>query len=369
MMLNCRKIKELLYLYLDGMLSTEENTAIKVHLDNCAQCHQEYLELMDMSQLLQSMGRDIYMAPPDFTAKVMSNLRETVGNVDTNSMVKPADKLKPDILSKYNWKKFSAGIAAAALLAFSATQINLMPLSQVAENPPAINQTTVANGDNLPGPVEDKLPGDVTAPNNSTDNPDINTDSITDTKPSALFAPERQTVPETSTAEKQPLMMAANTNDNGDLDPVLFNKQHQIDNYLIKLQVADINKALSSLNQLNNNYKVQMQNLGEHRYDDQLYKVIKISIDEQISPKYINSLSSLGTILSQDKETKDLSPRYAETLEQYLTLQKQRNAQLKNEGNQESIQQLVTQMAALQKQLETWQNQAAYDTIVLWLQS
>lgn len=52
--MNCDECKEKLSLYIDGMLSEEEEKAIVAHLDLCETCHEEYKTLTGIISLLKS---------------------------------------------------------------------------------------------------------------------------------------------------------------------------------------------------------------------------------------------------------------------------------------------------------------------------
>ncbi|MBU7006757.1 DUF4349 domain-containing protein [Phosphitispora fastidiosa] len=54
--MQCSEIRELLSAYIDGVLDTNENTAVKEHLRTCSECSRDLADLQETIRLLRSLG-------------------------------------------------------------------------------------------------------------------------------------------------------------------------------------------------------------------------------------------------------------------------------------------------------------------------
>lgn len=71
--MNCDKeAVELMHNYLDGDLTKENETALRLHLEECEKCQQHFHELKRTLTLIRSTEH--VSAPTNFTANVMNNL-------------------------------------------------------------------------------------------------------------------------------------------------------------------------------------------------------------------------------------------------------------------------------------------------------
>ncbi|SFB08376.1 Transmembrane transcriptional regulator (anti-sigma factor RsiW) [Lentibacillus halodurans] len=71
--MNCNKEAiQLMHKYLDGELLKEEETKLRVHLEECEACQKHFHELKRTITLVQSTGQ--ISAPDNFTQNVMQNL-------------------------------------------------------------------------------------------------------------------------------------------------------------------------------------------------------------------------------------------------------------------------------------------------------
>lgn len=70
----CNEKIKLMHNYLDGDLTSENETILRNHLEGCKQCQMHFHELSRTITLVQSSVR--LKAPTNFTSKVMNNLPE-----------------------------------------------------------------------------------------------------------------------------------------------------------------------------------------------------------------------------------------------------------------------------------------------------
>ncbi len=75
--MNCQRIKKLLNLYIDEGLDAETARQVKEHLKSCPACHQEYENLKDLVNALDSFATSPQVAPADFTANLMAKISQS----------------------------------------------------------------------------------------------------------------------------------------------------------------------------------------------------------------------------------------------------------------------------------------------------
>lgn len=69
--MNCEKIRELLFDYIDGELDSATEKAIREHLDECAECKKEYEMMLGMSEAIKE---SYAYAPSELHSVIMSGL-------------------------------------------------------------------------------------------------------------------------------------------------------------------------------------------------------------------------------------------------------------------------------------------------------
>ncbi|MDR1134836.1 MAG: zf-HC2 domain-containing protein [Clostridiales Family XIII bacterium] len=70
--MSCDKTRELLSLYIDGMLDKEQSDGIKRHIDVCGECRDEYVKLKEMIELIRSIPEE--PVPQGFDARLRAAL-------------------------------------------------------------------------------------------------------------------------------------------------------------------------------------------------------------------------------------------------------------------------------------------------------
>ena len=95
------------------------------------------------------------------------------------------------------------------------------------------------------------------------------------------------------------------------------------------------------------------------------YNLFKLAVNRGQEQALINSLSTLGTVLSRSDDKQDISQAYTQALEQFLSLSAQRS----ETSDPARLKQLDQQIAELQQQLGDWKQKAGVVTVVLWIQN
>lgn len=99
--MNCDKVKELLWAYLENKTTAEETAEIETHLEGCAACREELAQQKEMKNALASLPDE--ELPEDYHTELMQKLQ-----AERKVVPFPAKK-------KHGWKQMSM-IAAAVLV-------------------------------------------------------------------------------------------------------------------------------------------------------------------------------------------------------------------------------------------------------------
>jgi len=111
--MTCSRIQELISPFLDGMLSPEENSLVRNHLEACESCRTELGGLKNTVHLFQSLG-DIPL-PQNFSAELHEKLAAAKGEMALEAAGKSKDVVSYRI-PRFHW--LSLGVAAAVLMVF-----------------------------------------------------------------------------------------------------------------------------------------------------------------------------------------------------------------------------------------------------------
>ncbi|KUG02351.1 hypothetical protein ASZ90_020304 [hydrocarbon metagenome] len=338
--MNCKEAKNFISPYMDGEL--EGNSALEfiAHLEECESCRQSYQEMVQISGLFRSAGKTIIPAPDGFKDSVMQRIAEKPGSGRSAVLVGFSRR----------WKQMAASAAAVALLAFTSYTYALPPLIQLAEH----EQTPIVSSDSgdKVDPV-DKTDLDI-QPSNGDSSSDITDPGDIDT-----------TQPGTDVSDKDPVVNDPDPQ-SGDNAPVLLSADQQnIKTTLLKIAAraemsSSYDKAVSSAQSVG----AQTEKLGQQSKDDIIYQQVNIIVARDNEAALLSSLRSLGDIISEQEDYKDISTAYQNTVDQYNNLTQQKA----DSDDAEEIQRLESEINSLNDKLGAFKQQAEKVTIVLWLQ-
>ena len=102
--MNCDKVKELLWAYLENKTTAEETAEIETHLEGCAACREELAQQKEIKNALASLPDE--ELPEGYHTELMQKLQ-----AERKIVPFPAKK-------KHGWKQMSM-IAAAVLAVFA----------------------------------------------------------------------------------------------------------------------------------------------------------------------------------------------------------------------------------------------------------
>lgn len=324
---NCIKASENLSPFLDGELSQEEEARLLEHLDGCAACSQELDELKRVTSALHLLGQRETAAPSGFSTAVMARINEE----NSGSRV------------RFRYLK-QAAIGAAAVLLLTAGITSMKPeqSGQVAQVPAQVENT-----------------------GSQTSNPEqISPVSSSEGSHSQPNSPSSED-PNTPPAEPSNNDPGSPTNyrSSGAVE-FAGHKEYIIVSTFLKVNVADSAEAEKQARRLASEYGAPMQSLGQQTVNGKQCLVEKIVVSSSNAQSLTGSLRALGTLVSQDEQKADLTQRFSELYDQYITLKSER-AQTQDSAQAAQLDQKIKEA---EEQLRAWEQQSSSQTIVLWLQ-
>lgn len=324
---NCNTASENLSPFLDGELTREEEVRLLEHLGGCVACNQELDELKRVVAALHLLGQRETAAPSGFSAAVMTRINEE----NSGSRVR----------FRY-FKQAAIGAAAVLLLTAGITSIKPEPSGQVAQVPAQVENT----GSQTSGPEQ-------TSPGNSSEG--------SQSQPNNPSSEDSNTPPTEPANNNQ----GSSTNYRGS-GAVEFagHKEYMIVSTFLKVNVADSAEAEKQARSLASEYGAPMQSLGQQTVNGKQCLVEKIVVSSSNAQSLTGSLRALGTLVSQDEQKADLTQRFSELYDQYITLKSER-AQTQDSAQAAQLDQKIKEA---EEQLRAWEQQSSSQTIVLWLQ-
>jgi|GEM_PF-3803916 len=159
--MKCRENKNMLSLYLDGLLDPEESVKIRRHLDACESCSQELLELQQIKSALQSIEP---VKAPD---SLLRSINERIDEENRISIFQSALKKILDFLTMRHAVEAAGVFAVAAvvvIILLPTIKNSFPPIETHEEKSPAVSKKLLSNkrfkDDRPPSPVPmDKLKG------------------------------------------------------------------------------------------------------------------------------------------------------------------------------------------------------------------
>jgi len=340
--MNCREAQQLISPYLDGMLEGKEALQVQLHLEGCEHCRSDYQDLVQLSCWLRCMGKDILPAPAGLKDAVMATIQQQADRSGTVASLS-------GWLNR-SWKTMVPAAAAAVLLLFTA--LNGFTSNSPAPPPVAVHEPEGEPSDPAYSP----------APADNHDN-----DAVIKTAPEDI-PPATGTQPPDSPLEVAASDPPGNTSTlQASSAPVLLSAENRnILSTMLVIRLSEEQDAIfERVQAIASPYGVSAERLGQQVKEGISYNLFKLAVNRGQEQALINSLSTLGTVLSRSDDKQDISQAYTQALEQFLSLSAQRS----ETSDPARLKQLDQQIAELQQQLGDWKQKAGVVTVVLWIQN
>lgn len=177
--MKCNEIKELLSLYIDGMLDEGERKEVEAHLSDCLDCRKEYDELSEMVALLGQTGTA--PVPDAFSYRLKRALKEEKQNmIDAGIVSRPSKK-------KNKWRIITsiAAVFAVGILSFGLYHDVLGNLPGTGGGEQAGSDQAIVAYDMTGSGLNDTAKGKAVDPNSTSDGSVVMKDQSADPAPLA----------------------------------------------------------------------------------------------------------------------------------------------------------------------------------------
>ncbi len=346
--MDCMNCKKYLSLYLDGELTAVESRGLEAHLESCAGCRAELALDRQIKEILNSE-----MPVPETPANLAAGVTAAI-------------QARPVGLSGF-LRRWPAGVAAAAavmLITTTALGYGLtdwtahMPIIGKKDTPEPVGAPFSSPGlDEEAEPPEEEVPGDTT----DTDDEDLATDS-----PESDAAAEDR-----GAADGQPAPREERDRSTGDSfqiasspereEKVFLNQPRTINSTLVKIGVGSLvtarDHAITEAGRMG-------ASLQMHNVQSGSVEVLRFSIAPERGEQLANRLTGLGTVMNREKDSRNISGQFADTLEQYQEAVAERN----RTSDPDKTARLDQQINSLEEQLTQWTQEADQHVVVLILQ-
>lgn len=334
--MKCSEVLNEISAYLDGELSAAQSESVKAHLSECDACREEYESLAHVSELMRKMPAG-FRAPEGFKDAVMARIA---------AEPQPA----PVKAAPTRFRRWAVGVAAGVLLVVGSFAIQSEPVQQLAHKGGPLIKSPVQQEEAgiSPGKAD---PGEVAIQPNGTQLPGK---SETGAKPGENASQSPGIA--TQVKPKAPSAYTGN--------PVLLNHNQQVSNTVLKVRVSDVSNAVQQAQAFGNESGARYDDLGQQVKGDQRYTVGKFTVAHDKNAALLKKFQWLGTVISKDTDSKDISAQYNDLLSQYQSITVQRDAA----DDPDKKAQLDQQAKNLERQLKNLESQSEFDTIVLWIE-
>ena len=333
--MECKKIKALISPYLDEELSPAEMETVRIHLDNCHECRQEFEEIRDISVALKDFAGDTLAAPAGFSDSVMRSIKEEAAASESHT----------PLFRGQGIRRWAAGIAAALVIALSAAGINWGPLLQVADNSP--DNPMEINTPVQPGENNNNL----VLPDNQTNPAAVDSENTGNSVNPAV--PANQDNNPVNTPED------IRSKNSYEADATLLSAAPVIKTTMLRIEADDSAATLAEVLETASGNVKTVQKVNEDGCT-----IVKMTVPVSEAANLITRFADMGKILANQEDEKDVAAGYTDSLEQYRNLINQYN----NSSDAGEQRQLKKQIESLEIQLSNWQKEAEKQTIVLIVQ-
>ncbi len=350
--ISCSRAREHFYDFAGCALNSEDRHNLSHHEDSCPVCGPEFKEWRRLRSALQSNGEN---AAADFKAGVMRHIRET--------RQEPATRRSGvwDVFRQHGWARGLAGAAVIlimlsgaaklpageSLIAHLTRQVYVAFNIQPATSPtppvaPAAGQPGTTGSGSVIHPTTTNIP--VTSTSNK---------GIPKTQP---VQPQAQ--PKTDGNNRTQVAVKVPVSPGGGF--TVSDKPLVITTTTLKLAVSDLPQARSAALNIAANYGASKTSEQSAQDGQSNLLFIHFTVDPSTASLFLDHLSSLGSVVSEEKTSDDVTGNYNSTLEAYNDLLDQQSAM-------DNSDQYTSQISALESELQNWSDASGKQVVMLWL--
>ena len=378
--ISCRKARKIFSSFLDGCLDSQTNQVIREHLASCPTCFKEFSFQQRISTSLRV--KENKPAPAEFTQKVMARIAaQKLGSKALRPQISKGNKA---FINNRKVSHLRYGFAVAVLfflvigtsygLTLRYPQYSFGPLKQiVAQNKkevaPSLPKTGL--GENKKPPASISIAANNQPKVQNKEQPKVqNKESKEPTGLNKSQPAPRKVTGKKESNNKNPEVavsfpVAKNTNSSSKYTPRVFLNQPRVSkSNLYKIKVDNLTQAQQKALAMAKATSFSCYNLGQQQSDGKLVGLLRIEVPVNQAQEFTTKILTVGKVYDQQFETKDLSTRFAEVLQRYQNLITQKQ----NAATDDQAKELEAQIKELENQLTTWDKEAQYQAVILWLE-
>lgn len=350
--MDCRKSLILISPYLDGELAGREIDALRGHVSGCEACRNELALQERLKAALRAFGREEFEAPPELCGIVMGSIRES----RTTLRRLPA-----------SWRRIIA--AAASILMLAGGSAGVITGLKIAGNGSMIGFKSTAPG----------IDGGAYAPGNTAGGASgenglqpTGAGEIGNTGPGGGDAnPGKEAGPSDragsgglSSGDTAGKVLTAAASPPAGEKRVLLSSGVLVTSTNLKMEVDDLARARARAVSIAAGAGAATQVFPEQSGGEKVL-VLRVVADSAGAPGLISGLTGMGTVVSRQDETRDLTNHYNEILVQSQDIQS-RIITVTDPGERNRLE---AQYASYRQELDAMSLESGKRVIVLWLES
>jgi anti-sigma factor (TIGR02949 family) len=380
--MSCRKTKKNFSAFLDSALDSQTKQVIREHLASCPACFKEFSFQQKISAALQV--KENKPAPAEFTQKVMAQIVavQKLGSKALRSQISKGNKA---FLKNRKVSYLRYGFAVAVLfflvagtsfgLSLKYPQYSLGPFKQIiAQNKegvaPSIPKTGL--GENKKPPTNISIATNNQPKAQNKEQPETKnkenkgSPSLNKSQPASNKASGKKEG--NNDHPKVAVITPETKNKNASLpskyEPRVFLNQPRVsESKLYQIKVDNVAQAQQKIQATAKTTGVNCSNLGQQQKEGKLMGLLQIKVPVNKTQEITPLLLAVGRVYDQQSEIKDLSAKFAEVLQRYQNLIAQRQNAAPDQAKE-----LEAQIKELESQLTTWDKEAQYQVVTLWLE-
>ena len=350
--ISCKRAREHFYGFAACELSSEDRRNLSHHEASCPACGPEFKEWRSLRSALQGSGKN---AAVDFKAGVMARIRET------GQQPAPRRSVVWGMVRQHGWARSLAAAAVILIMLTGAVKLpavegviaQLTRQAYIAFNPlPATNPAQPVT----PQPGATSPSSTVSPTNTNTPGTSTSDNSVPKTLP---VQPQAQ--PKTG-GNNGVQIARKGQGSQGSGGFTVSNKPMVISTTTLKVAVDDLAQARSAALDIAGNCGAGLTSEQSAQDGQSNLLFLHFTVDPSTASAFLDRLSSLGSVVSEDETNQDVTGNYNRTLDAYNALLAQQAAADDSEQDQ-----YTSQINFLESELQNWSDASGKQVVLLWL--
>lgn len=362
--MNCKKVKKLASVWIDGMLPVNQEHAFRQHLNQCAACEQDVTELKNVVFALQKSQRPV-AAPPPWLATRVINILQAEAKTKRRTRLFPVPLKVWAMVASFLFlfsmnsmvvRNYLAGLYTEAVPAPVTDRVpappGVLPSDELVDSwylrefprYPAGNREAAEMAELLELEPQDPVQVEI---------------DLIDSLRQTAVSPEVYVVPQSPRlARIDPAMIPS--------PEIFINRKRVVESVMLKVAVSRMDLASQQLAST-----ASMQGVSPTledvflSTDGRLIKVYRYEVPIMQAHQFVARTTSVGRLFQEERMRQDISTEYAQKLNNYYNLVATSQASSGSEAEtlNYSINTLVGELSQMNKYANDTQS------VIVWLES